>query len=167
MESQAAAIVGVRRRMPELAALLELIGAKLRPSDRGTPQRQRIMDCLSILGGMAEGLERSGPPLSALIAAGTPELKAGFEKIETIWTAAALVAASREPVRERLAAIDLLARARPDLAEIAVPALIAARPARRNPAWRRQSCFDLASTLTGIQGSRGLEPAHGGHVAAN
>jgi len=127
MQAQAAAIIGVRRRTPELTALLGTIRLRWRGAIGGVKDDRRLPDCLSILRGLAEGLERSGAPLSALIATAPGELKANADVLETLWPAAMALAVSDRPIRERLAAIDVLARARPDLAETAVPALIAAR----------------------------------------
>src|SRR5262249_45448903 len=69
--AQAAAIIGVRRRNPELAALLGMIAARW---DRDPVPTERAgldssLDSLSLLAGLADGLERSGPPLHVLIAA--------------------------------------------------------------------------------------------------
>ena len=63
LQSQAAAIVGVRRRMPELAKLLEMIASRLGENRADPPQGRTLVDCLTMLKGLAEGLERSGPPL--------------------------------------------------------------------------------------------------------
>ena len=66
--AQAAAIVGVRRRAIELPSLLGMVASRL---DQGQTKRGPgvPIDALSILSGLAEGLERSGPPLHAIIAA--------------------------------------------------------------------------------------------------
>ena len=125
LQSQAAAIVGVSRRTPDLAKLLEMIASRLE-ENRALPSRGRtLVDCLATLKGLAEGLERSGPPLAALIATAPPELKTGFERVSSLWRAASAIAVSAQPPRERILAIDLLARGRPDMAEIVVPPLLA------------------------------------------
>src|SRR5262249_38578648 len=82
-------------------------------------------DCLSMLKGLAEGLERSGSPLSALLATPPAELKAGSEQVESLWRAASAFAVSAQPIRERLVAIEVLARGRPNLAETVIPGLLA------------------------------------------
>jgi putative membrane-bound dehydrogenase-like protein len=125
LQSQAAAIVGVRRRMPELAKLLEMIASRLGEKRADPPRGRTLVDCLTMLKGLAEGLERSGPPLFALIATAPPELKAALGRVESLWKAASALAVSGEPARERIVAIDVLARGRPDMAEAVVPALLA------------------------------------------
>ena len=52
-----------------------------------------LMDCLTALKGLAEGLERSGPPLASLVQAPPTELKPGLERVENIWPAASELAA--------------------------------------------------------------------------
>jgi len=78
-----------------------------------------------MLAGLAEGLERSGPPLHAVIATPTSELKLPLDRLEKLWTAARALAVSNQPVAERLVALDVVARGRPDLAEEIVPELLA------------------------------------------
>jgi putative membrane-bound dehydrogenase-like protein len=112
LQSQAAAIVGVRRRPHELVAMLEMIGERAKNADR-----QVLVDCFTLMRGFAQGLDRSGAPLSALISAPTPELIPAFAKVEPLWKQSAACAASNDPIRARLTAIELLARARPDFAE--------------------------------------------------
>src|SRR5262249_10682540 len=75
--------------------------------------------------GMAEGLERSGSPLSTLIANAPAELKANLKLIESLWSAASVLAVSAQPAHERLVAIEVLARGRPDVVEDVIPALLA------------------------------------------
>ena len=116
--TQAAAIVGVRRRAPELVSLLGMVASRV---DRGGPAS---LDALTMLAGLAEGLERSGPPLHAVIDAPSPELKSHLERLATLWPAARSLAVSDRPVSERLLALDVLARGRPVLAETIVPELL-------------------------------------------
>ncbi|HKI20743.1 MAG TPA: PVC-type heme-binding CxxCH protein, partial [Isosphaeraceae bacterium] len=123
--AHAAEIVGVRRRAPELASLLGMIASRV---DRGGPERVgpgRSIDALTMLAGLAEGLERSGPPLHAVIATPSPELKPDLERLASLWPAARALAVSNQPVAERLVALDVVARGRPDLAEEIVPELLA------------------------------------------
>jgi putative heme-binding domain-containing protein len=80
--------------------------------------------------GAAQGLERSGAPLSALVSTRAPELKSAFERVDSLWTASAACAVSNDPVSERLTAVELLARARPDIAEhVVLKLLMTAQPA--------------------------------------
>jgi putative membrane-bound dehydrogenase-like protein len=123
--ARAAEIVGVRRRSPELASLVGMIASRV---DRGGPERSgpgRSIDALTMLAGLAEGLERSGPPLHALIATPSPELKPDLQRLALLWPAARALAVSHQPVSERLVALDVVARGRPDLAEEIVPELLA------------------------------------------
>jgi len=118
--SQAAAIVGVRRSPIELPLLLRKIALTVegRIADRdGT-------DALTMLAGLAEGLERSGPSLHSMIAMPTPELKQLLERLEKLWAIAKARAISNRPVTDRLVALDVVARGRPDLAEEIVPSLL-------------------------------------------
>jgi putative membrane-bound dehydrogenase-like protein len=125
LQSQAAAIVGVRRRKHELIALLEMIGEHAKRTDR-----QTLADCFTLMNGLAKGLERSGAPLSALVSTAAPELKSAFERVDSLWNASAACAISNSPVSERLTAIELLARARPDIAEnVVLKLLLDAHPA--------------------------------------
>jgi putative membrane-bound dehydrogenase-like protein len=126
LQSQAAAIVGVRRRMPDVVALLEMIGARWEKTTTRHANRPELIDCLTALKGLAEGLERSGPSLSSLAQAPPVELKAGLERVESIWPAASELAVSSRQSEERIIAIEVLARGRPDLAEAIVPTLLSA-----------------------------------------
>jgi putative membrane-bound dehydrogenase-like protein len=126
LQSQAAAIVGVRRRMPELASLLGMIAARAESSRTLEPASRASLDCLTIMGGLAEGLERSGPRLHALLSSAPPELKPIFERIERLWSAASALAVSSEPDAHRVIAINVLSRGRPDIAEAVVPVLLSA-----------------------------------------
>ena len=124
LQSQAAAIVGVRRQTPELVALLDLVAARWRQSSAGDKSRPELTDCLTIMRGLAEGLERSGAPLASLILAPPVELKSGLTRIEAIWPGASALVLSDRPNAERLVAVEVLARGRPDLAETVIPALL-------------------------------------------
>ncbi|HZW31971.1 MAG TPA: c-type cytochrome, partial [Isosphaeraceae bacterium] len=121
--TQCAAMVGVRRRTPELAALLERIGDRV---DHANPGSR--LDALVLLAGLAEGLERSGPPLHAWIAAAPPELKSAVERLAALWPVAASLARSDRPASDRLVALDVLARGQPDRAEAIIPDLLMAQP---------------------------------------
>jgi putative membrane-bound dehydrogenase-like protein len=123
--AQCAAIVGVRRRGPELAAFLKMIAERvdLRPATPSGPGPS--LDALTLLAGLADGLERSGPPLGAWIAAVPPELKSRVERLDPLWPAASDLAVSDRPVAHRLVALDLLARGRPDSAATIIPKLLA------------------------------------------
>jgi len=123
--AQAAAIVGVRRRAPELAGLLGMIVAG---ADR--PRRDGSPGALTLLAGLADGLERSGPPLDAWIATAPPELRPSLDRLAPLWPVASKWALSDRPVSDRLVALDVLARGRLDLAEAIVPGLLAASQPR-------------------------------------
>ena len=118
--TQAAAIVGVRRRMAELATLLGMIAAR-----RDLVYSNRSLDALTLLSGLADGLERSGPPLHALIAEAPTELKSPLDQLSPMWPDASKLAASDRPIGNRLVALDVLSRGRPDLAEAIIPSLLA------------------------------------------
>jgi putative membrane-bound dehydrogenase-like protein len=118
---QTAAIVGVRRRIPELGTLLERAAAKVQPRDG---RESDSFDGLTLLAGLALGLERSGASLSALIASAPPGLSPALNRLAPLWRSAAAVALSSEPIGRRLLAIDLLARGRPELAETVIPRLL-------------------------------------------
>jgi putative membrane-bound dehydrogenase-like protein len=122
--SQTAAIIGVRRRSIELAILLRMIVALVDRREPALAGLDLSTDALNMLAGLAEGLERSGPPLSAVIAAPPLELKPHLKEIEKLWPAAKALAVSDRPVAERLVALDVMARGRPDLAEEIVPSLL-------------------------------------------
>ncbi len=123
--TQAAAIVGVRRRTLELATLLGMIADR---AERGDADRS--LDAMVLLSGMADGLERSGPPLHALTAGAPAELKSPLDRLAPLWPAASKLAASDRPVEDRLVALDVLARGRPVLAEAVIPGLLAATQPR-------------------------------------
>jgi putative membrane-bound dehydrogenase-like protein len=118
--AQAAAIIGVRRRNFELSALLGMIVARLTPA-------QEPLDALTLLAGLADGLDRSGPGLQALITAPPERLKSAVERLAPLWPVASALAVSDRAVVHRLVALDVLARGRPDLAEAIIPDLMAGR----------------------------------------
>ena len=126
--AQTASIVGVRRRMPELAALLTMVAA---------PQAEARLpaaafasseaDSLTMLAGLAAGLERSGPGFHPLFEAQPDELRAPLGQVARLLSAAAAAAVSAQPAAERITAIDVLARCWPVEAEAVVPKLLAVR----------------------------------------
>jgi putative heme-binding domain-containing protein len=122
--AQAAAIVGVRRSTPELADLLRMIIARQDRRQAAQPSLNLSLDSLSLLAGLADGLERSGPSLHALIAAPPAELKSHLERLAPLWPEASNLAVSDQPVVHRLLALDVLARGRRELAEAIIPGLL-------------------------------------------
>jgi len=123
--AQAAAIVGVRRRSPELATLLGMVASRLDPRGAEQSGPSVSLDSLTMLAGLAEGLERSGPSLDAVISAAPPDLKPALERLAPLWPVARALAVSNQPVARRQVAIDVLARGRPDLAAAIIPNLLA------------------------------------------
>jgi putative membrane-bound dehydrogenase-like protein len=124
LQAQATAIVGVRRRPDEMANLLGMIASRLDSRAAAQAGPSGSLDSLTMLAGLAHGLERSGPPLRAVIAAPPPELKPALERLAPLWPAAAALAISSQSLAKRLAAIDVLARGRPDLAAATIPKLL-------------------------------------------
>jgi putative membrane-bound dehydrogenase-like protein len=124
--ARAAAIVGVRRQGPELATALEMIAHRAVSRHHALPGHDSPIDALSLLAGLAEGLERSGAALASLGAPADPELKSRLERLAPLWTLASKLTVSSEPVGVRLVAVELLARGRPELAEAIIPDLLAA-----------------------------------------
>ena len=122
LQSQAAAIVGVRRRTPELAAVLAWIGAKWAGNQAQDENGRKFMNCSAAINGLAEGLERSGAPLSALVAKPPLELKAGFKRIESFWPAAAARRHVRPTHPRTPRCARALRRGRPEIAETVIPA---------------------------------------------
>ncbi|MGP0066799.1 MAG: PVC-type heme-binding CxxCH protein [Isosphaeraceae bacterium] len=118
---QAAAMVGARNRAADVAALIGMI------ADRG---HARGIDAITLLAGLVDGLERSGSPLYALVTVPPPLLKAPLERLAPLWPMASATAISVGPVPDRLIALDVLARGRPDLAGSVIPALLAASQPR-------------------------------------
>jgi putative heme-binding domain-containing protein len=115
--SQCAAIIGARDQMPELAGLFALIAAR---------RRDHETDAMTLLAGLADGLERAGRPLHALVAGPPPMLRDSLARLAPLWPIACARATKSRPVPERLAALDVLARGRPGLAEGIILELLAA-----------------------------------------
>jgi putative membrane-bound dehydrogenase-like protein len=113
---QCAAIVGARNQMPELTSLIGTI------ADRSRGERS---DAMALLAGLADGLERAGKPLHGMVAAPPPQMQDSLARLAPLWPIACTTATSNRPVPERLAALDVLARGRPDLAEAIIPGLLA------------------------------------------
>ena len=59
LQSHAAAIIGVRRRKPELASLLETVHSHARQPATSAAGHQSLVDSLAMMEGLAQGLERS------------------------------------------------------------------------------------------------------------
>jgi putative heme-binding domain-containing protein len=114
--SQCAAIVGARRVDLELAALLGEIAGR---------SGGNAADAMTLLAGLAVGLEHSGIPVQRLVVISPTLLREPFERLAPLWPIASTTATSSRPEPERLAALDVLARCRPDLAEEVVPGLLA------------------------------------------
>src|SRR5262249_17505955 len=89
-----------------------------------------IHEALTLLAGLAEGLERSGPGLHALFAAPPKELNSSVEQLGRFWPAASAVAVSDQSASRRVAALDVLVRGRPELAQAVIPGLLAATQPR-------------------------------------
>jgi putative membrane-bound dehydrogenase-like protein len=140
--TQAAAIVGVRRREPELAALFERIAARLKPPDGEQPGPPISLDSLAMLAGLADGLDRSGPPLHSLIASAPVEWKPVLSRLAPAWPAAAALAVSRQPLPGRLLAVDVLTGGCPESAETVIPELLASsQPIEMQTAAARASAW--------------------------
>jgi putative membrane-bound dehydrogenase-like protein len=116
--SQCAAIIGARKAASELVALVNTIADRARG--------ERSADAMTLLAGLTNGLDRAATPLHVLIAAPPADLRAPLERLAPLWPIATATATSSCPVPERLAALDVLARGRPDLAEGIIPGLLAA-----------------------------------------
>ncbi len=78
-----------------------------------------------MLAGLAEGLERSGAPLRSLVFEPASDLKGELDRFESIWPVAGALATSTRPEHERLTALDVLARGRPELADKFIITLLA------------------------------------------
>ncbi len=147
-QSQAAAILGVRRRTPELIELLEIIGARWRAKNADGQNRRALIDCLTVIRGLAQGLERSGPSLATLASNPPPELKDAFERIKSLWPSARALAVSDHSLDERLIAIEVLARGQPEIAETVVPTLLSpAQPAEVQQGAARAVAISRRPTL--------------------
>jgi putative membrane-bound dehydrogenase-like protein len=127
--AQAAAIIGVRRQVGEMSALLALIASRL--DQAPVKLRPEVpIDSMTMLAGFAEGLERSGPSLHVLIKTAVPDLTPQLDRLAPIWGAAKALAVSDRPIADRLVALDVLSRGRPDAAEEVIPGLLAASQPR-------------------------------------
>ncbi len=115
--AQAAAIVGARDREAELARLFDRIADQ----SANAPG-----DALTLLAGLADGLDRAGKPLKTLVATPPAALKGAVVRLSNLWEIAATAASSNRALPDRMAALDVLTRGRPDLAERAIPSLLAA-----------------------------------------
>ncbi len=115
--SRCAAIVGARNQVPELTRLIGTI------ADRSPREGS---DAIVLLAGLADGLERAGKPLHTLVAAPPPDLRDSLARLAPLWPIASRAATSNRAVSERLTALDVLARGRPDLAEGIIPGLLSA-----------------------------------------
>jgi putative membrane-bound dehydrogenase-like protein len=126
LRRQAAAIVGARHHEAELKRLVTQIGSGLQAHAASPPPSEidSALDPLTLLAGLALGLERSGQPLFALVATPPPGWRGLLEQLAPLWMRASALAASPRLAAERLMALDVLVRGRPDLAETIIPALL-------------------------------------------
>jgi putative membrane-bound dehydrogenase-like protein len=125
---QAASILGVRRRAPELAAILGMIAPsseEARPASASGALTES--DSMKMLAGLAAGIERSGLSLHVLIEKPPEELKAPLSRLAQLWPIAAAIVLSKRSAAERITAIDALARCWPREAENVVPRLLELR----------------------------------------
>jgi putative membrane-bound dehydrogenase-like protein len=160
--AQASSLVGVRRREPEMAALLAMIvapAASARPSDLA--DRSSLTDSLTMLAGFAAGLERSGPGLHSLIGAPPRKLKEQLGRLDLLAPAAASVAVSNQPSAERMTAALVLARCYPEQAEAVLPKmLVASEPPEIQAAAARAVAYaarpTLAARVMNLWGDLGL-----------
>ncbi len=160
--AQAASLVGVRRRLPEVAALVKMIAA--RPQEERLPAaggNSSETDSLTMLAGLAAGMERSGPGLHALFEAPPGELKEALSSFARLEVAAAALAVSDRPATERITAMEVLARAWPITAEAVVPKLLAVGEpleiqAAAVRAVARAARPSLAAKVIGLWGELGL-----------
>ena len=150
--SQAAAIVGVRRRFGRA-------GRAARHDRRiAVHRRDRTVDRrMTLLAGLADGLERSGH------AAPCPDRRPAGRSEGDCSNASPRsgrphrrLAASGRPLPERLVALDVLARGRPDLAEAIIPGLLATDQPRDGPVGRRAGRRPGRLDFAGRQSARPL-----------
>jgi putative membrane-bound dehydrogenase-like protein len=119
--SDAAAIVGARRREPELVALLGL----LETTGRNDPVHfYPPVGSMALVAGMGQGMDRSGSPLHAWLAEPANAMRPEVKELETIWPAAREFALLDRPVERRLIALDAVVRGHPDMAETFVGRLL-------------------------------------------
>ena len=127
--------------------------------------RGETKDAMTLLAGLAEGLGRAGRPLNALVASPPADLKEPLERLAPLWPIASTTATSSRPIPERLAALDVLARGRPDLAEAHIPGLLAADQPREIQVAAARAVARVGRDLAGRQGARPLGIAGAGHAA--
>jgi putative membrane-bound dehydrogenase-like protein len=113
---QAAAIVGVGRREPELRAVLALLTASA-PALDGK---------LALAAGLGEGLERSGAPLHAWLAGLGDATPGGPAGLAPLWEAARARVVSADPAERRRVALEALVRGAPGPAASLLPRLVQA-----------------------------------------
>jgi len=158
----AASMVGVRRREPEIAALLKMIAARSsRARPRASGDETSDTDRLTMLEGLSAGLERSGLGLHSLIEAPPEKLKESLGQLAPLWMAAASVAVSKKPAAERVAAVLVLARCWPEHAEAVIPKMLAvSEPLEIHAAAVRAVTLagrpTLAAKVIGLWGDLGL-----------
>jgi putative membrane-bound dehydrogenase-like protein len=127
--TQAAALVGAGRRPEELSGLLDLIVGAIEPTKRQA-EPAAAADPLSLLAGLADGLERSGDGLGKLLATDSAEMRPRALRLASFWPTVATIAVSDHPAALRTLAIDVLASGHPDLVERIVPELLAGGQSR-------------------------------------
>jgi putative heme-binding domain-containing protein len=135
---QCAAIVGARESERDHAALLGIIALRVHGGGTGA---------MILLAGIADGLERSGSPLHRLVAEPPAALKDPLAKLAPLWPSASITATANGPISERLMALDVLARGRPDLAETIIPGLLAADQPREVQAAAARAVGRVASPV--------------------
>ncbi|MFO0891653.1 MAG: c-type cytochrome, partial [Isosphaeraceae bacterium] len=140
--SEAAAIVGVRRRGPELRSLLELLSS---PVAEGEVAFRGLDDRLALTAGLGEGLGRSGPPLHAWLAGIPASQRGGAEVNSALWARARSLADSNEEPSRRKVALEVLVRGAPDLARPLLPKLARAEQPAEIQAAAARALGQLAS----------------------
>jgi putative membrane-bound dehydrogenase-like protein len=119
--AEIAAIVGARRRLHELDALVDLIAKR----NRGDEYRSRsLVGRLALLSGLGEGMERSGPALHFWLAERERTGRANLAGLVSLWPAARDLALSQGAAEERRIALQALVRGRPEVAAPIVPRLL-------------------------------------------
>jgi putative membrane-bound dehydrogenase-like protein len=121
MLSEIAALVGVRRRRPDLLGLLQLV----EPAGRNEPARvSGLLGRLALTSGLGEGLDRSGPPLSVWLAEPANKGRPEVSRLPSLWPAAQALAVSDRPATQRLLALETLVRGQPELARPIIARLL-------------------------------------------
>ena len=125
LRSQAAAIVGVRRRPNELSTLLRMIASRVDQKQvKSGPVRS--VDALTMLAGLATGIRAVRPAAFTRSSPCRRRISNPiWHRLAPLWPAASAIAVSKRPSAERLVALDVLSRGRPDLAEEIIPTLLA------------------------------------------